>query len=82
LKRLSDSEVLTLSVQQQLRDVKPKHSFLRNAEQFFSHLFPSVVGYAPSTWLNVSVGDIGLRGNLVLARFEHVAEVSLVQIVM
>jgi hypothetical protein len=31
LKRLSDSEVLTLSLQQ-LRGVKPKHSFLRKAE--------------------------------------------------
>ena len=49
LKRLSDSEVLTLALFQQLRGVESEQSFLREAERFFSHLFPGVVGLAPSS---------------------------------
>ncbi len=50
LKRLSDSEVLTLALLQQLRGVESCRSFVRDAERFFSHLFPGVVGYAPSSF--------------------------------
>lgn len=49
LKRLSDSEVITLALFQQLRGVESERSFLRDAERFFSHLFPGVVGFAPSS---------------------------------
>ena len=49
LKRLSDSEVLTLALFQQLRGVESERSFLRDAERFFSHLFPGVVGLHPSS---------------------------------
>ncbi len=49
LKRLSDSEVLTLSLFQQLRGVESERSFLRDAQRFFSHLFPGVLGLAPSS---------------------------------
>ena len=49
LKRLSDSEVLTLALFQQLRGVESERSFLRDAARFFRHLFPGVVGYAPSS---------------------------------
>jgi len=50
LKRLSDSEVVTLALLQQLRGVESERSFLRDVERFFSHLFPGVVGYAPSSF--------------------------------
>ena len=49
LKRLSDSEVLTLALLQQLRGVQSERSFLRDAERFFAHLFPGVVGLHPSS---------------------------------
>lgn len=49
LKRLSDSEVLTLALFQQLRGVESERSFLRDAQRFFSHLFPGVVGMHPSS---------------------------------
>ncbi len=49
LKRLSDSEVLTLALFQQLRGVESCRSFLREAARFFSHLFPGIVGLAPSS---------------------------------
>jgi hypothetical protein len=49
LKRLSDSEVLALALLQQLRGTESQRSFLRDAERFFSHLFPGVVGLAPSS---------------------------------
>jgi len=50
LKRLSDSEVITLTLLlQQLRGVESERSFLRDAERFFSHLFPGVVGLNPSS---------------------------------
>jgi len=44
LKKLSDSEVLTLALIQQLRGVESERSFLRDAGRFFSHLFPGVSG--------------------------------------
>ncbi len=50
LKKLSDSEVLTLALFQQLRGVESERSFLRDAERFFSHLFPGVLGLAPSSF--------------------------------
>ncbi len=49
LKRLSDSEVLTLVLFQQLRGVESERSFLHDAERFFVHLFPGVVGLHPSS---------------------------------
>lgn len=49
LKRLSDSEVLALALLQQLRGTESQRSFLRDAERFFSHLFPGVIGLAPSS---------------------------------
>lgn len=49
LKRLSDSEVIALALFQQLRGVESCRSFLRDAERFFSHLFPGVVGLHPSS---------------------------------
>jgi hypothetical protein len=50
LKRLSDSEVIALALFQQLRGVESQRSFLRDAERFFSHLFPGVVGLHPSSF--------------------------------
>lgn len=50
LKRLSDSEVLTLVLFQQLRGAESERCFLRDAEIFFSQLFPGVVGLAPSSF--------------------------------
>ena len=49
IKRLSDSEVLTLALLQQLRGVESERSFLRDVQRFFSHLFPGVVGLHPSS---------------------------------
>jgi Transposase DDE domain len=49
IKRLSDSEVLTLALLQQLRGVESERSFLRDAQRFFAHLFPGVVGLHPSS---------------------------------
>ncbi len=49
LKELSDSEVLTLALFQQLRGVESCRSFLREAARFFSHLFPGVVGLHSSS---------------------------------
>jgi hypothetical protein len=51
LKRLSDSEVLTLALFQQLRGVESERSFLRDASEarFFSHLFPGIAGLHPSS---------------------------------
>jgi hypothetical protein len=50
LKELSDSEILTLALFQQLRGIESEHSFLREASRFFSHLFPGIVGYWPSSF--------------------------------
>ena len=49
LKKLSDSEVITLALFQQLRGIESERSFLREATRFFSHLFPGVVGLHPSS---------------------------------
>src|SRR5215212_3230275 len=49
LKRLSDSEVIALAFLQLLRGVESERSFLRDAQRFFSHLFPGVVGLHPSS---------------------------------
>jgi hypothetical protein len=50
LKRLSDPEVITLALLQQLRGVESCRAFLREAARFFSHLFPGVIGLAPSSF--------------------------------
>jgi hypothetical protein len=50
IKRLSDSEVIALALFQRLRGVESERSFLRDAERFFSHLFPGVVGLHPSSF--------------------------------
>jgi DDE family transposase len=50
IKRLADSEVITLALFQQLRGVESERSFLRDAERFFPHLFPGVVGLYPSSF--------------------------------
>jgi len=50
LKRLSDSEVITLALFQQLRGVESERSFLRDAERFFAHLFPGVARLHPSSF--------------------------------
>ncbi len=50
IKRLSDSEMVTLALLQQLRGVESERSSLRDAQRFFSHLFPGVVGLHPSSF--------------------------------
>jgi hypothetical protein len=50
IKRLSDSEIITLALLQQLRGLESERSFLRDAQRFFSHLFPGVVGLHPSSF--------------------------------
>jgi hypothetical protein len=50
LKRLSDSEVIALALFGQLRGIESERSFLRDAERFFSHLFPGDVGLYPSSF--------------------------------
>src|SRR5215210_408312 len=50
IKRLSDSEVIARSLFQQLRGVESERSLLRDAERFFSHLFPGVAGLYPSSF--------------------------------
>ena len=50
LKQLADSEVIALALFQQLRGIESQRSFLRDAERFFSHLFPGVVGLHPSSF--------------------------------
>lgn len=50
LKKLSDSEVITLAIFQQLRGVESCRSFLREVARFFSHLFPKIVGLHPSSF--------------------------------
>jgi hypothetical protein len=50
LKRLSDSEVITLALFQQLRGIESQRSFLRDAQRFFSDLFPGVLGIHPSSF--------------------------------
>jgi hypothetical protein len=50
LKQLSDSETIALALFQQLRGVESERSFLRDAQRFFSHLFPGVAGLHPSSF--------------------------------
>ena len=50
IKHLSDSEVIALALLQQLRGIESERSFLRDAERFFVHLFPGVVGLHPSSF--------------------------------
>src|ERR671920_2294577 len=50
IKRLSDSEVIAIALFQQLRGIESERSFLRDAQRFFSHLFPGVVGLHPSSF--------------------------------
>ncbi|HET7271591.1 MAG TPA: hypothetical protein VFI90_10970, partial [Rubrobacter sp.] len=50
IKRLSDSEVITLVLFQQLRAAESQGSFLRDVERFFSHLFPGLVDLSPSSF--------------------------------
>ncbi len=50
IKRLSDSEIITLTLLQQLRGIESQRSFLRDAQRFFSHLFPGVLGIHPSSF--------------------------------
>ena len=50
LKGLSDSEVITLAIFQQLRGVESSRSFLREVARFFGHLFPKIVGLHPSSF--------------------------------
>ena len=50
LKKLSDSEIITLALLQQLRGVESERSSLRDTQRFFSHLFPGVVGLHPSSF--------------------------------
>jgi Transposase DDE domain len=50
IKRLSDSEIVTLALFQQLRGVESERPFLRDAQRFFSHLFPGVAGLHPSSF--------------------------------
>jgi hypothetical protein len=50
LKELSDSEIITLALFQQLRGIESERSFLREAARFFSHMFPGVVCFHPSSF--------------------------------
>ena len=50
LKRLSDPEVITLALFQQLRGVESCRAFLSEVARFFSHLFPGLVGLVPSSF--------------------------------
>src|SRR5215210_5748431 len=50
IKRLSDSEVTTLALFQQLRGIESERSFLRELVRFFEPLlFPGAVGLHPSS---------------------------------
>lgn len=49
LKKLSDSEVITLTLFQQLRGTESERSFLRDLQRFFVHLFPGIAGMHPSS---------------------------------
>jgi hypothetical protein len=50
LKELSDSEVITLALFQQLRGVESERCFLREVARFFSHLFPGALSLHPSSF--------------------------------
>ena len=49
LKKLSDSEIITLTLFQHLRGIDNQRSFLRDVSRFFSHIFPGVIGLASSS---------------------------------
>jgi hypothetical protein len=63
LKRLSDSEVLTLALLQQLRGVQSARSFLRDCERFFSDLFPGSSGATPPLRSIGASGSSGASSN-------------------
>ena len=78
IKRLSDSEVITLALFQQLRGVESERSFLRDAERFFSHLFPGgskappfllqPAGFAGAAWVRWgSFSVYGVKLHLICA---------------
>lgn len=50
IKKLSDSEVITLALFQQLRGIESERSFLRDTTRFFPELFPGVMGLHPSSF--------------------------------
>jgi hypothetical protein len=50
LKQLSDSEILTLALFQQLGGMESERAFLREVARFFSHLFPGMVDLHPSSF--------------------------------
>jgi hypothetical protein len=50
LKELSDSEIITLALLQQLRGIESQRSLLGEVGRFFWHLFPGVVGFHPSSF--------------------------------
>jgi hypothetical protein len=68
LKKLSDSEVLTLALFQQLRGVESERSFLRDAQRFFSHLFPGVVGLATRIAAKIAAYTYAFVVNRMLGR--------------
>jgi hypothetical protein len=47
--RLSESEIIAITLLQQLWGVESERSFLRDIQRFLSHLFPGVVGLHPSS---------------------------------
>jgi hypothetical protein len=50
LKKLSDSEIITLALFKQLRGIESQRTFLRDAQRFFSHLFPGALAIHPSSF--------------------------------
>jgi hypothetical protein len=63
LKELSDSEIITLALLQQLRGIESQRSFLREAARFFSDLFPGVVGLHPSSlYIDFGRSQCGRQG--------------------
>jgi hypothetical protein len=50
LKRLSNSEVITLALFQQLRGMESELAFLREVARCFSHLLPGMVDLHPSSF--------------------------------
>jgi hypothetical protein len=63
LKRLSDPEVITLALFEQLRGLESCRAFLREAARFFSHLFPGVVGLAASSFHRLMYASSGDSSN-------------------
>ena len=43
-KRLSDSQIIAITLLQPLWGVQSERSFLRDTQKYFSHLFPGMVG--------------------------------------